>query len=135
MKTPPCREERRKVARWMMYVQTVTLLVILVGVSMVVVLTGINAKISHTHNYEFNKKIEEIVANHVAQTEILLRATDKGYRFTAGNAWQMMQYFDKGVIDMTLYPPELKTVCGTWYNTWLEEQGVLKEKCAEKYRH
>ncbi|MCP4493306.1 MAG: hypothetical protein GY820_39280 [Gammaproteobacteria bacterium] len=54
-------------------------------------------------------------------------AADQGRRNTAGNGWQLYQFCKTGKIDMSEFPPELKTVKGTWLNEMFIEEGLVEE--------
>lgn len=121
--------ERRKVLEYLVVMQTIMLVMVVAGVSIIIMLKWVDTKVSSRDNAGISLQLKSLIKSHAYQTELLMKANNKGFRFTAGNAWQMSKYLEDGFVDMTEYPLELKSSCDTWYSNWLEDRNLLSPPC------
>ena len=90
------------------------------------VITISQLKHEYQHHVNLGIQIEHNLEVQVQDMEALIAASKKGYRFTAGNSWQMAQLILHGKVDMGGFPDyDLKYPDSTWFHGWLNSHGLL----------
>jgi len=116
------RKKERQFIRSMIGFQVIIALCLLLGVG----LTIRNLRQEYERHIVLNTAIHTEVERARKDIQELLSEQKKGYRFTAGNAWQLAQLVIHGEVDMINFPDhDLIYPDQTWFQGYLVSEGLL----------
>lgn len=125
------RKKERTFLRNFLGAQVVVFIIFLAGIGLSI--TNLKHEYNHLHDKAVLARADVAATNEkleVAYETIqgLVDRQREGYRFTAGNSWQMAQMILSGEVDMKYFPDyDLKYPDKTWFHGWLRAHGYLVE--------